>query len=323
MCETCVLIQIIKYGVVSIDEMCDDLLRWNNLYVSGRMHKPTATLFDATKGRVPIASQANLASALRVAFLLLPSSFNERDLYMKMASISYMGDFRMRVPGGENRNKIRNIVENQMPWFRMMCVDLVSRFRFVDVKADSHTHDGFHMTQEVSPLMRARLAANLPEQLRKRIIEHYLQHPKQHPIFEHYRDADPDRLVPGRRELRDMTAIDEVHLEQVISTDPDGSIVPRITQFWTAVVRQPDFSEVLFRQISAIVDGPARLQSLKGLYTAGIWRSLQYLWSKFTKVRRPMCSHSIARDRKSRAVLGSRAVGSKWLVDVGPAMLSC
>mgnify|MGYP001762244160 FL=1 len=171
--------------------------------------------------------------------------------------------------------------------------------------------------------MRARLAANLPEQLRKRIIEHYLQHPKQHPIFEHYRDADPDRLVPGRRELRDMTAIDEVHLEQVISTDPDGSIVPRITQFWTAVVRQPDFSEVLFRQISAIVDGPARLQSLKGLYTAGIWRSLQYLWSKFTKVRRPMCSHSIARDRKSRAVLGSRAVGSKWLVDVGPAMLSC
>ena len=80
MCETCVLIQIIKYGVVSIDEMCDDLLRWNNLYVSGRMHKPTATLFDATKGRVPIASQANLASALRVSFLLLPSSFNERDL---------------------------------------------------------------------------------------------------------------------------------------------------------------------------------------------------------------------------------------------------
>ncbi|KAI3628464.1 hypothetical protein CBS14141_000167 [Malassezia furfur] len=113
-----------------------DLLQWDSLYLSGRMQKPVATLFDSTEGRVPLAEQANLASALRASFLLLPERFNERDLYTKMASLSYMGDFRMRVPGGENKNKIRNIVENQHTWFRFMCADLVTRFRFVTVESN-------------------------------------------------------------------------------------------------------------------------------------------------------------------------------------------
>ena len=130
------LTQIVKYGVVSVDRMCKDLLQWDSLYLSGRMQKPVATLFDSTEGRVPLAEQANLASALRVSFLLLPERFSERELYTKMASLSYMGDFRMRVPGGENKNKIRNIVENQHTWFRFMCADLITRFRFVTVESN-------------------------------------------------------------------------------------------------------------------------------------------------------------------------------------------
>lgn len=117
--------------------MCEDLLQWDTLYVSGRMHKPIATLFDSTDGRVPIAEQANLASALRVSFLLLPERFTEEDLYTTMASLSYMGDFRMKVPGGENQNKVQNIVQNQKAWFRFMCADLVTRFRFVRVEPES------------------------------------------------------------------------------------------------------------------------------------------------------------------------------------------
>ena len=131
------LIQIVKYGVVSIDDLCQDLLQWDTLYLSGRMQKPIATLFDSTDGRVPIAEQANLSSALRASFLLLEEEFSEEQLYNKMASLSYMGDFRMRVPGGENQNKIQNIVQNQHAWFRFMCADLVTRFSFVTVESRS------------------------------------------------------------------------------------------------------------------------------------------------------------------------------------------
>lgn len=33
---------LIKYGVVSIDTLCHDLLNWETMYVSGRLHKPVS-----------------------------------------------------------------------------------------------------------------------------------------------------------------------------------------------------------------------------------------------------------------------------------------
>ena len=42
---------------------------------------------------------------------------------------------------------------------------------------------------------------------------------------------------------------------------------------------------MLREQVAKIVSAPARMQSLKGLYTAGFTRSLKYLWAKASKVR--------------------------------------
>ena len=36
--------QLIKYGVVSIQDLCHDLHHWNTLYISGRLHKPVRAL---------------------------------------------------------------------------------------------------------------------------------------------------------------------------------------------------------------------------------------------------------------------------------------
>ena len=58
---------------------------------------------------------------------------------------------------------------------------------------------------------------------------------------------------------------------------------PFSTRFWLAVVQQPSFEDALREQIVQIVSEPTRIQSLKGLYTAGIGRSLRYLWSKMSK----------------------------------------
>lgn len=38
----------IKYGVVSVDTLCKDLLDWETLYVSGRMQKPVSHMHPFT-----------------------------------------------------------------------------------------------------------------------------------------------------------------------------------------------------------------------------------------------------------------------------------
>ncbi len=105
----------IKYGVTSLDNLCADLLAWRTLYLAGRMHKPIRIIKDDARAR--LTQQVNLTSALRVALLSLPDSFEERELFEYIAAISYSGDPRMWLPA-ENRDKVGNIVRAQIAQFR-------------------------------------------------------------------------------------------------------------------------------------------------------------------------------------------------------------
>lgn len=134
--------QLIKYGVMDVDTLCQDLLDWDTLYISGRMHKPVALL--TTDARVRLAQQVNLTSALRTSLLLLPESFTEIELYTQIASLSYTGDFRMTVPGGENSSKVRNIVLGQREMFRRLYSGLVRSLGTVHV--EEMRNDRFAMT---------------------------------------------------------------------------------------------------------------------------------------------------------------------------------
>ena len=134
--------EIVKYGVMDINTLCQDLLDWDTLYVSGRMHKPVALL--ETDARVRLAQQVNLTSALRTALLLLPERFSEVELYTRIASISYTGDFRMSVPGGENADKVRNIVLGQRDMFRRLYAGLIRSLQTIHVEETNH--NSFTMT---------------------------------------------------------------------------------------------------------------------------------------------------------------------------------
>ncbi|XP_010582745.1 PREDICTED: phosphatidate cytidylyltransferase, mitochondrial isoform X4 [Haliaeetus leucocephalus] len=110
--------EMIKYGVISTDTLIDDLLHWKTLYVAGRLQKPVKILTQNENSKLQAALVSNLKSAVTAAFLMLPESFSEEDLYMQIAGLSYSGDFRMVI--GEDRSKVQNIVKPNVPHFQKL-----------------------------------------------------------------------------------------------------------------------------------------------------------------------------------------------------------
>ncbi|XP_063283640.1 phosphatidate cytidylyltransferase, mitochondrial [Pelobates fuscus] len=110
--------KVIKYGIVSTDRLVEDLLHWKTLYIAGRLHKPVKILTQKENGRLRTALNANLKSALTAAFLMLPESFTEEELYLQIAGLSYSGDFRMII--GEDKAKVLNIVRPNVAHFQKL-----------------------------------------------------------------------------------------------------------------------------------------------------------------------------------------------------------
>lgn len=113
------------------------------------------------------ALKTNLNSALHVALLLLPEEFTLKDLFLKITSLSYQGDFRMYI--GENKNKISNIVLPQVDSF----VELYSNF----IVNDSNLHWNKARTldtmikQDISPAAIFTRLLTLPKYVLYSIME--------------------------------------------------------------------------------------------------------------------------------------------------------
>jgi translocator assembly and maintenance protein 41 len=124
----------IKYGVMTTAAVREDLEHWTTLFASGRLHKPTALVEDRLVARDPDFYRLlrhNERHALHLALLMLPESFSEEELYVKIASLSYTGDIRF-VAGAEAPSKVRNIVRSNPQGFRDMYTDLIVSCKYVD-----------------------------------------------------------------------------------------------------------------------------------------------------------------------------------------------
>ncbi|XP_074169081.1 phosphatidate cytidylyltransferase, mitochondrial isoform X3 [Rhinolophus sinicus] len=81
--------RLIKYGVISTRVLIEDLLNWSNLYIAGRLQKPVKIVAMNENVALRSALDKNLKSAVTAAFLMLPESFSEEDLFIEIAGLSY------------------------------------------------------------------------------------------------------------------------------------------------------------------------------------------------------------------------------------------
>ncbi|KAI6012995.1 Mmp37-domain-containing protein [Pisolithus marmoratus] len=222
----------IKYGVTSVDTLCADLLNWRTLYLAGRMHKPLRIIKD--DARVRLTQQVNLTSALRTALLTLPSQFTPRDLFMRIASISYAGDPRMVLPA-ENRNKVQNVVDRQEGQFRDLYWRLVQGLPGVRWSVGSDV-----VEQDVSPQARVAHMKKLPQGLL-------------------------DRMHARMRERGSVSRESDEYA------------------YWIRVAGDESMPAILQQEMSKIVRYPATVQTLKGVVSAGIYKSTRYAAAKMGK----------------------------------------
>ena len=111
----------IKYGIISNALFKADMLEWKYIYVSGRLHKPVRLLQEPTNetafGSITLQELIvkNRLYALSSSLLTLPPSFTVADILVKIAGLSYSGDFRMQV--GEHPDKVQNLVQGDVAGF--------------------------------------------------------------------------------------------------------------------------------------------------------------------------------------------------------------
>ncbi|XP_020813307.1 phosphatidate cytidylyltransferase, mitochondrial [Drosophila serrata] len=163
----------IKYGVVSEEQLLEDLLHWRHLYLAGRLHKPVTDLVNpADNPPLKAALDRNLLSALQVALLLLPDKFTAYSLFHTIAGLSYKGDFRMIF--GENKQKVHNIVNPQIrDFFSLYQPSLGQLSNFVAVNMNGQEpgsrRPAILFEQDKSQTATAQHLHQLPGELRKRL----------------------------------------------------------------------------------------------------------------------------------------------------------
>ncbi|KAK6440837.1 Mitochondrial translocator assembly and maintenance protein 41 [Oleoguttula sp. CCFEE 5521] len=276
---------MIKYGVVNLSTLSSDLSAWNTLYLAGRLQKPVKILRDDPRMR--LANQVNLLSALRTALLMLPEQFTERELYERIAGLSYMGDPRMNTLfSGENPNKVSNIVGAQLPGFRQLYVPLIENLPNLTF-SDSRTpreegwekqdairntgttptlsdvlggSEGLTLQQDMDPIKRGNMVRRLPSAFRGKL---YYKYKSQFGL-------------PG-------SAFDPI-LEAATDEDASSGFKKRQGgEFEQRIAAQGNLSEVVGDCVRKTVAWPAAGQTIKGIFTGVLGRSWKYAREKRKK----------------------------------------
>ena len=175
-----------KYGVVDKKDLIQDLTEWDSLYLAGRLHKPTLPIIipDDDDDELMVAQMKNLKSATAAALLLSSSSSSSSSpssnntslswssFYKQISSLSYTGDFRMKV-GGEDPYKIDKLVQGpgQIQRFNSLYQPILQD-SFQKMGLISINKDGGLEWDSNDPSTISYLQQQLPQSLQQRMNNH-------------------------------------------------------------------------------------------------------------------------------------------------------
>lgn len=257
--------QLLKYGVIEMPDFENDMTNWSDLYVAGRLHKPVKKFYRQKVKQSYIDSLFfnNRMGALNTALLTLPEEFTERDLYVKIANISYEGDSRFKnsrdsntgssdrassglvgkvLPNLEDRKKVENIVDGSYKEFTMIYRNLLYEYDIAKLNIDFDQHgEILKIQQDLSSKTILKKLSNCPLNLQTTIAELASQHELQ---------------------IRDT--------EEVLRT----------------VARHPMPMDYVNSALREIVSKKSADSARLSFHSAGISRSLQYGWEKYKKGRK-------------------------------------
>ncbi|KAF9593869.1 hypothetical protein IFM89_025660 [Coptis chinensis] len=158
--------KMIKYGVVRMHDLVQDIFSWEHFYLSGRLQKPVNVLKDNLD--IENINSVSLRAATSAALLLLPPKFTEAELYAKICSLSYMGDLRMLF--AEDKNKVNKIVEGQFPLFRKMYKPFIEEYAAKDLlRYPAYVRHFGNIVQDCGLPATSVLVSSLPSNVKRRM----------------------------------------------------------------------------------------------------------------------------------------------------------
>ncbi|KAJ0016799.1 hypothetical protein Pint_11923 [Pistacia integerrima] len=198
--------KMLKYGVVGMHDLVQDMLNWERFYLSGRLQKPVCLpdfpfflykflsfllnfcgliyqYYLPISGSLVLLVQVhilvdnldiantnsvNLRAALSAALLLLPSKFTQEDLFAKICSLSYMGDLRMLF--AEDKKKVKRIVQGQFDLFHSMYKPFLQEYEAKDfLRVSASGTDQANISQDCGLPVTCFLVSSLPPAIRSQM----------------------------------------------------------------------------------------------------------------------------------------------------------
>ncbi|KAH3731773.1 Phosphatidate cytidylyltransferase [Pelomyxa schiedti] len=243
-----------KYGVIEIGRLQKDLLEWDSFYASGRMQKPFVVLKNHDS--IMSANSINIANAVRATLLMLPQKFTEEAFYRIYAGLSYIGDTRLSLCA-ENPNKVSNIVKAQITEFRNhlwgspCAAAMLSSLKGFPTTGTAHKESRTAVVeQDCTVESRLGLIMKLPK-------------PLLHHMF---------WVCDG---------LESAHADHIDSNSSSNSRDP--AQVFRNTIEAGFHAAVLQQCIASRVGPSSTSQTLKGIVSAGLWRSTLYASSKVAK----------------------------------------
>lgn len=241
-----------------------DLRDWKYFYLAGRLQKPVKWIKFPLDPQLVDSINENFLSAITASLLLLKDKerISLLDLYLKIISLSYVGDIRMKI--AEDPQKFLKILTTTIPTMSSKIVNSDKICSFDDIYCPSFSQIGdIDIISDPIPISYIEAGSEITEPAKNIIVRlenQYISFPRI-PSFEKYLFSHLPREIKSR-----VPFSEGLNFPKNLSTCKDLA-----------------FANYLNLGISRKVLFSSTCQSLKGVFSAGPTKSFNYALRKISK----------------------------------------